>query len=127
MREPVNSKKGLPRLVAATGHSLRGFRAAFRSEEAFRQEVLLALVLLPVAPWLGQSPVERTLLIASVLLVLITELLNTAIEYTVDRISTDHHDLSGQAKDIGSAAVLTSLILWLVVWLPAVFGRLTGG
>lgn len=127
MREPVNKKTGLPRLVAATGHSLRGFRAAFRSEEAFRQEVLVALVLVPIAPWLGRSALERTLLIASVLLVLITELLNTAIEYTVDRISTDHHDLSGQAKDIGSAAVLTALVLWMLVWLPVLYVRLTGG
>ena len=125
MREAINTKKGLPRLIAATGHSVRGYRAAFNSEEAFRQEAILALLLLPTALWVGQTLIERILLIAAVLLVLITELLNTGIEYTIDRISTEHHELSGHAKDIGSAAVLTALFLWLVIWLPLLYARFT--
>lgn len=115
-RTPLNPRLGLKRLVAATGFSLSGLRTAFRSEEAFRQEVLVALVLLPVGWWLGTNAVERILLLASVWLVLIVELLNTAVEYTVDRIGTEHHELSGRAKDIGSAAVLLSLIMAAFTW-----------
>jgi len=125
MRESVNSRRGLARLIAATGHSFRGFQAAWQSEEAFRQEAVLAVALVPAAFWVGQTMTQRVLLIAAVLLVVITELLNTAVEYTVDRIGTDHHDLSGRAKDIGSAAVMTALLLWLVVWIPLVYVRLT--
>lgn len=115
-RPAVNTRRGLKRLLAATGFSLTGIRTAWQSEEAFRQEVLLAAVLLPAAWFLGTTPVERVLLAATVLLVLIVELLNTAVEYTVDRIGTDHNELSGRAKDIGSAAVLLSLLLWALTW-----------
>lgn len=126
-RPAVNTRRGLKRLLAATGFSLAGIRTAWRSEEAFRQEVVLAAVLLPAAWWLGTTAVERLLLAASVLLVLIVELLNTAVEYTVDRIGTDHHELSGRAKDIGSAAVLLSLVLWALTWGTVAWARLAAG
>lgn len=119
MTRPVdrlNQNRGLKRLVAATRYSLAGIAAAWRSEEAFRQELLLAIVMLPAAVWLGTNVVERLLLCASVVLVLIVELLNTAVEYTVDRIGTDHNELSGRAKDMGSAAVLFSLVLAIATW-----------
>ena len=109
-------KRGLRRLVDAAGYSAAGLAVAWRGEEAFRQEVLLAVVLVPVALWLGQSPLERLLLVASWLVVMIVEILNTAVEATVDRISDEQHRLSGQAKDLGSAAVLLSLLLAALVW-----------
>lgn len=91
-------------------------RTAFKSEAAFRQECALAAILLPAAFWLGRTGVERALLAGTCVLVLIVELLNTAVEYVVDRIGMDHHELSGNAKDVGSAAVLMSLVLTGVVW-----------
>ena len=108
--------RGIKRLLRAFGHSFRGFAGAFREEEAFRQEVLLAAVLVPLALYLGDNGVERVLLIAPMALIFIVELLNSAIEVVVDRIGTEHHQLSGLAKDIGSAAVLTAFILLGVVW-----------
>ena len=107
---------GLRRIVNATFFSFAGLRAAWREEAAFRQEVLLCIVLVPTGVWLGQTAVERALLIGSCLLVLVVELLNSGIEAVVDRIGTEHHRLSGQAKDLGSAAVLMSLLLVLVIW-----------
>lgn len=107
---------GWRRIVSATFNSIAGLRAAWRHEAAFRQECVLAIALLPAAFWLGQSPVEIVLLIGSVALVLIVELLNTAVEATVDRIGVDHHDLSGRAKDLGSAAVLVALALAALTW-----------
>ena len=109
-------KRGLRRLWDAAGYTAAGLAAAWRGEEAFRQEVLLGLVLTPFALWLGQSGMERLLLIASWLVVLIVEILNTAVEATVDRISDEHHPLSGKAKDLGSAAVFLSLVLAALVW-----------
>ena len=109
MGKPGNT--GLRRIVNATFFSFAGFRAAWRDEAAFRQEALLCLVLVPTAFWLGRTAVERSLLIGSCLLVLIVELLNTGIENVVDRVGQEHHRLSGQAKDLGSAAVFTSLML----------------
>jgi diacylglycerol kinase (ATP) len=109
-------KRGLRRILDAARYSAAGLAVAWRGEEAFRQEVLLGLVLAPLALWLGQSGMERLLLIASWLLVLIVEILNTAVEATVDRIGDEHHPLSGQAKDLGSAAVFLSLILAALVW-----------
>ena len=109
-------KRGLRRLWDAAGYTAAGLAAAWRGEEAFRQEVLLGLVLTPLALWLGQSGMERLLLIASWLVVLIVEILNTAVEATVDRISDEHHPLSGKAKDLGSAAVFLSLVLAALVW-----------
>ncbi len=113
---PYKGKTGLKRLFNAFVYSLDGFRAAFKHEDAFRQEALLALVAVPLALWLGKSSVERALMIGSVLLVLIVELLNSAIEAAVDRISLEHHHLIKRAKDMGSAAVLVSLINAAVIW-----------
>ena len=104
------------RLINAVRYSLAGFRAAL-SEAAFRQELILALVLIPLGLYLGKTGVERVLLIGSVLLVLIVELLNSAVEAAVDRISTEMHELSKRAKDLGSAAVMLSLVNLAVVWL----------
>ena len=95
---------------------MSGFKAAFKHEDAFRQEVVLAIVLIPLAVYLGKSSVERALMIASVLLVLIVELLNSAIEAAVDHTSTDHHALAKRAKDIGSAAVFVALAIVVSVW-----------
>jgi diacylglycerol kinase (ATP) len=107
---------GLTRLFRAFGNSLKGFTGAFREEAAFRQELGLAVVVIPLGLWLGRNGIERVLLIAPMFLVLVVELLNSAIEATVDRIGLERHKLSGLAKDIGSAAVLTSLLLLAVVW-----------
>ena len=113
---PFKGKTGIRRLINAFGYSLEGFRAAFVHEDAFRQEFFLTLVLVPLAIYLGESPLEMALLISSVLLVLIVELLNSAIEAAVDHTSTEHHALAKQAKDIGSAAVFIALLIVAVVW-----------
>ncbi len=115
---------GLRRIINAASFSMAGLRAAWRHEAAFRQECLLVAVLTPAAFWLGQTPTERALLIASAWLVLIVELLNSAVEAVVDRVGTDHHQLSGQAKDLGSAGVLISLILTGIVWGIFLFDRI---
>ena len=107
---------GFTRLVRAFGYSMKGFAACFRSEAAFRQEVAASLVVLPLGLWLGQNSVERALLLGSWLLVPIVELLNSAIEAVVDRIGPEQHELSGQAKDIGSAAVFLAITLFLSIW-----------
>ena len=107
---------GLRRLLLAFVNSWQGFKGAFRSEAAFRQEVALAVVLLPLGAWLGKTPVEKALLVSSVLLVLIVELLNTGIETVVDRIGLERHELSGLAKDVGSTAVLLSFGVLAVIW-----------
>ena len=114
MSKPGNT--GLRRIANATLFSFAGFRTAWREEAAFRQELLLCLVLVPTGVWLGRTAVERALLIGSSLIVLIAELLNTGIENVVDRVGQEPHRLSGQAKDLGSAAVFTSLVLTLLVW-----------
>jgi diacylglycerol kinase (ATP) len=116
MESPYKGKTGLRRLLNAFGYSLAGFRAAYKHEDAFRQEALLAAVLIPLAIWLPVSMTGRALMIGSILLVIIVELLNSAIEATVDRISLDSHDLAKRAKDIGSAAVLVSLVNAMVIW-----------
>ena len=108
--------QGLRRLWLATGNSLRGLRLSYTSEAAFRQEVWLALVLLPLSLFVGRSAVERVLLAGSVLLLLVVELLNTAIEVVVDRIGLERHALSGFAKDAGSAAVMLMLLLVALTW-----------
>lgn len=113
---PHKGKTGLKRVWNAFFYSLEGFGAAWKHEDAFRQESLLAMLLIPSAFFLADVPLERALMIASVLLVLIVELINSAIEATVDRISLENHQLAKRAKDIGSAAVLISLINVLVVW-----------
>jgi diacylglycerol kinase (ATP) len=104
-------------MLPATVAALNGLAAAVRDEQAFRLELLLAAVVIPVGLWLGDTPVERTLLIAPMLLVLIIELINSSIEAAVDRIGPERHVLSGIAKDLGSAAVFMSLVLLGVVWL----------
>jgi diacylglycerol kinase (ATP) len=111
-----NQTRGLRRIINATRFSVKGLRAAWRNEAAFRQECILAVIMTPAALWLGRTATEKSLLIGTVWLVLIVELLNSAIESVVDRIGTDHHELSGQAKDLGSASVLVSLLLTLLVW-----------
>ncbi len=108
--------RGLYHVVMAALYSWQGLRAAVRYEEAFRLELIAVLFLAPLALWLGQSGVERALLLGSLLLVLIVELVNSAIEAVVDRIGVEHHELSGRAKDIGSAAVFLSLLFVATVW-----------
>ena len=104
-------------MLNATQYSLAGLAAAAKHEDAFRQELILVVLLTPVALWLGHTGVERALLIGSLILVLIVELLNSAVEATVDRISFENHRLAKRAKDIGSAAVMLSLVNAFVVWL----------
>lgn len=114
-------KTGLARITAALGYSMQGLRAAYRHEAAFRQECWLVAVLLPVALIWNVGLLAKALLIISLLLVLIVELFNSALEAVVDRIGPEHHELSGRAKDIGSATVLLALLLvaitWSLVWL----------
>ena len=112
----TNKATGLNRIIKAAGYSLNGLVSAFRCEAAFRQECLIAMVLIPLACWLSVSHVERALLIFVVLLVLIVELLNSAVEAVVDRVGTEHHELAGRAKDIASAAVFLSLASCAIVW-----------
>jgi len=114
---------GVKRLIRATQFSAQGLAHAWRNESAFRQELAATLVLTPVALWLGRNRYERLLLIACLLLVIIVELLNSAIEAAVDRFGSEHHELSGRAKDLGSAAVFVSLVLVAAVWATAIWGR----
>lgn len=114
--------KGTARLIAAFFNSMTGLRAAWLSEEAFRQEVALFLAAAVLGYWLGSNGVERALLIGSVLLILIVELLNSAVEAVVDRIGSDWHELSGRAKDIGSASVFLSILLAVMVWVLILIG-----
>ena len=116
MTSPHKGKTGFRRILNAFGYSLAGLRAAYLHEDAFRQELYLALILIPLALWLPATHIGKALMIASVLLVLIIELINSAIEATVDRISLENHDLAKRAKDIGSAAVFVSLINVLITW-----------
>ena len=113
--------KGIKRIMNATVYSMQGFKAAYDHEEAFRQECYLAIILIPLGLWLGENGIEKALLISTVLLVFIVELLNTGIEATVDRVGFEKHELSGRAKDIGSAAVFMSLVNVLVVWVLVLF------
>ena len=116
-------KTGMARLIRATTYSWKGIRAAFRHEAAFRQELLLVLVLFPASFWVARSMIEWVLLVVPLLLVLVVELLNSAIESVVDRISDQAHILSGQAKDMGSAAVLFSLLIIVAAWVPITWTR----
>ncbi len=119
---PQKLRTGLNRVWHATGYSLAGLRAGL-AETAFRQEFLAALVLLPASAWLARNWVEAALLAGSVLIVLIVELLNTAVETVVDRVGLEWHALSKRAKDMGSAAVLLSLLLCGGIWLAALWQR----
>lgn len=118
---PLKTRVGLGRLIDASRYSLQGLRATWTHEAAFRQEVALSFVMLPAAWWLGDHWVERALLAGTVVLVLIVELLNSALEAAVDRVSLDLHPLAGRAKDMGSAAVLLSLLLCAAVWASALW------
>lgn len=120
--EPGNSaaalkgKQGLARIVAAAANSMKGFRAAWLNEAAFRQECFLLCLFFPAAFWLGENGLQIAVLLMSCLIVLIVELLNTAVEVVVDRVSMERHELSGRAKDVASAAVFMSLAQVLLVW-----------
>lgn len=120
---PHKGRTGLDRILHAARYSANGLISATRNEAAFRQEVIAALVLIPLGLWLGHSAIERLMLVASVLLVMIVELLNSAIEATIDRISLDHHELSGRAKDYGSAAVLLALLICASCWACILYNR----
>ncbi|MBH2042740.1 MAG: diacylglycerol kinase [Comamonadaceae bacterium] len=123
---PHKARSGLKRIWHATGYSLAGLRAGW-NEKAFRQEAIAAVVLVPLSFWLGQSWVEVALLAGSVVIVMIVELLNTGIETAIDRIGPEWHDLSKRAKDMGSAAVLLSLLLSIGIWSAALFQRFFHG
>jgi diacylglycerol kinase (ATP) len=112
-----NKPTGITRLVRSFGYSLQGFRHAWQGEAAFRQEVALSSVVVPVGIYLGRSGVERALLVSPMLLILVVEFLNSAVEAVVDRSGTERHPLAGMAKDMGSAAVLLSFVLLGTVWL----------
>ena len=116
MESPYKGKTGLRRVWNAFFYSMAGFAAAFKHEDAFRQEAILAVILIPLAFIFSASNVNRALMIASVLLVLIVELLNSALEATVDRVSIENHPLAKRAKDIGSAAVFVALLNTAIVW-----------
>jgi len=108
---------GITRLLRAFGYSFQGFRHAWREEAAFRQELLLALGVIPLGLYLGRSGVERALLVSPMLLILVVEILNSAVEAVVERSGTERHPLAGMAKDMGSAAVMLSFVLLGTVWL----------
>lgn len=123
MSNPYKGRTGVDRIIRATGYSVAGVTAAYRGESAFRQEFWLAALMLPAAFWVGRSWVEVALLAGSVMLVLIVELLNSAIEAAIDRISFELHELSKRAKDFASAAVMLSLLLCGAIWVAALWQR----
>lgn len=118
---PKPSKTGLTRIIHAHTYSMQGIRAALKHEAAFRQEMLLAIILIPLAFFITQDVVKLALLIITPILVLVVEILNSAIEAVVDRFGEEHHELSGRAKDMGSAAVWFSLLILVIVWGLIVF------
>ena len=121
MESPHKGKTGLRRLINATGYSFSGLAEATRHEDAFRQELVLVAILIPVGVWLGPTGIAKALLVGSLIVVLIVELLNSAIEATVDRISLENHPLAKRAKDVGSAAVMLALLNAAVVWMLVLF------
>ena len=126
----LKGKKGFQRLLNATRYSMKGFAAAYQHEAAFREEVMLAIVLIPAALLLGVSAVETVLLIGSVLLLMLVEILNSGLEAVVDRIGSEIHPLSGRAKDLGSAAVFIAIVILCLTWgliaVPAVWHMIVG-
>ena len=124
MTNPLKDITDIKRIIRATAYSFAGFKAAIVGEAAFRQELALFVILAPLGAWLGQTGIERALLIGSLMVVLIVELLNSAVEAVVNRISTERHELSGIAKDLGSAAVFVALALVGVVWALLLVPRL---
>jgi diacylglycerol kinase (ATP) len=127
MSNEFKGRTGIDRIVRAAGYSWSGLRAAYGGESAFRQEVWLAVVMLPAAFLVGRNWTQVSLLAGAVMLVLIVELLNSAVEAAIDRISFERHDLSKRAKDFGSAAVMLSLLLCAGVWLAALAERFGAG
>lgn len=125
-RHPLKGKSGLQRIINAFFYSMAGLRAAWTHESAFRQEVWLALVLVPLALWLPVGILGKALLLSAILLVMLTELLNSAVEAVVDRVSLEHHELAKRAKDIGSAAVFMSMMIFVVIWGGVVLNWLKG-
>jgi diacylglycerol kinase (ATP) len=123
MTNEFKGRTGFDRIIRATGYSWSGLRMAYRGESAFRQEVWLAIPMLPAAFWLGRDWTQVALLAGSVILVMIVELLNSGIEATVDRVSFEHHELSKRAKDFGSAAVMLALLLCTGIWIAAIAQR----
>jgi diacylglycerol kinase (ATP) len=115
------SGKGVGRIIRAFTWSIAGIRQAFAHEAAFRQECFLFVVMAPIGLWLGRTGIDRALLVGSLFIILIVELLNSGLEATVDRISEEHHQLAGRAKDMGSAAVFLSLVNAFVIWLLVLF------
>jgi diacylglycerol kinase (ATP) len=126
VQPPFKGRTGLDRIGHAAAYSWHGLRAAYRGEAAFRQELWLAAVLVPAAFWLGRGWVEVSLLAGSAVLVLVVELLNSAVEAAVDRVSLELHDLARNAKDFGSAAVLLALLLCCSIWAAAIWQRMAG-
>lgn len=118
--KPEN-KADFQRVIRAAGYSMKGLKAAYINEPAFRQETWLAIILLPLAFILGDGNIEKILLAGSVLLVLVAELLNSAVEAVVDRVGSEYHELSGRAKDIGSAAVFMAMMIFAITWLLILF------
>lgn len=118
--KPAN-KADFKRVLRATYYSMKGLKAAYIHEAAFRQELWCAIILFPLALILGETNIEKALLVGTIFIVLITELLNSAVESVVDRIGSDFHKLSGRAKDIGSAAVFMSMLLLLITWILVLF------
>lgn len=123
MQINLNLKTNFRHLVRAAQHSWKGLRAAYKTERAFRIELFLSIFILPTALFIGQTPLERALLISSWLFVLIMELVNTAIETIINRISHDHHPYSGKAKDIGSAIVFVAAVQTALFWVIVIFSR----
>lgn len=120
----ANNSTGFTRIIKAAGYSWKGLRAAWINEAAFRQEGIAVVIAIVIACWLDLDPLSRILLIGSVILIMIVEILNSAIEALVDRIGTDHHLLSGRAKDMGSAAVLMTIILAIITWVTLLWSHL---
>jgi diacylglycerol kinase (ATP) len=121
MSNPYKGKTGVERVVRAAGYSIEGLRAAYVGESAFRQEFWLAVVMVPAAFWVGRNWIETALLVGTVLIVMIVELLNSAVEAAIDRVSFELHDLSKRAKDFGSAAVMLALVLCGGTWVAAIW------
>ena len=121
MGKPGNT--GITRIIRAFGFSMKGLRASWKHESAFRQETMLAIILAPLAFWLARTPAELMILLMTLFVVVITEVLNSAVEAVVDRVSEDHHKLAGRAKDMGSAAVFLSLTMTVVIWGVLLFDR----
>lgn len=112
---------GIKRIINAAGYSWKGICSAYKHEAAFRQELWLAIVLVPAGIYLGGTLIDKAMLVSSVLFVLVVELLNSAVESVVDRISDEHHELAGRAKDMGSAAVFFALVITAIVWTAVLF------